>query len=111
MAQASPLEARSSEELGDNGVRLINGVARKVVYLKKSSFYPSWLFFHLNRFQILKVTMVIDSGRESAVYHVHAPAQDKPRTKQLPVTLLSGFLVGTIYQQKGTGKASIDIVS
>lgn len=55
--------------------------------------------------------MVIDSGRESAVYHVHAPAQDKPRTKQLPVTLLSGFLVGTIYQQKGTGKASIDIVS
>lgn len=40
--------------------------------------------------------MVIDSGRESTAYHVHAPAQDKPKTKQLPVTLLSGFLVGTL---------------
>ena len=48
--------------------------------------------------------MVIDSGRESVAYHVHVPAQDKPRTKQLPVTLLSGFLVGTIYQQKEPAK-------
>jgi hypothetical protein len=37
--------------------------------------------------------MVIDSGRESVAYHVPTPAEDKPTTKQLPVTLLSGFLV------------------
>lgn len=37
--------------------------------------------------------MVINSGRESVAYHVPTPTQDKPTTKQLPVTLLSGFLV------------------
>lgn len=39
--------------------------------------------------------MVIDSGRDSLAYHVQAPApeQDAPKTRQMPVTLLSGFLV------------------
>jgi hypothetical protein len=41
----------------------------------------------------LKSAMVIDSGRDSVAYHVPTTAQDKPKTKQLPVTLLSGFLV------------------
>lgn len=39
--------------------------------------------------------MVIDSGRENLAYHVQAPSQEAetPKTRQLPVTLLSGFLV------------------
>jgi hypothetical protein len=40
--------------------------------------------------------MVIDSGRENVAYKVQAPQQDKPKGRQLPVTLLSGFLVGII---------------
>lgn len=40
--------------------------------------------------------MVIDSGRDSLAYHVQAPAQEEsPKTRQMPVTLLSGFLVWT----------------
>lgn len=47
---------------------------------------------------IEKFTMVINSGKESlAAYQVPAPsenqAKDTPKTRQLPVTLLSGFLV------------------
>jgi hypothetical protein len=41
-------------------------------------------------------TMVIDSGRENVAYQVQVPQQDTPKTRQLPVTLLSGFLVGII---------------
>lgn len=37
--------------------------------------------------------MVIDSGREDVAYQVQVPEQDKPKARQLPVTLLSGFLV------------------
>lgn len=38
--------------------------------------------------------MVIDSGKESlSAYHVQAQEVDTPKTRQLPVTLLSGFLV------------------
>ncbi|KAJ5259244.1 hypothetical protein N7478_012225 [Penicillium angulare] len=45
--------------------------------------------------------MVIDSGRESIAYHVPAPVHEngKPKTKQMPVTLLSGFL--------GSGKTTL----
>ncbi|KAJ5099985.1 hypothetical protein N7532_006986 [Penicillium argentinense] len=45
--------------------------------------------------------MVIDSGRENLAYHVQAPTQEaeKPKTRQLPVTLLSGFL--------GSGKTTL----
>jgi hypothetical protein len=40
------------------------------------------------------VIMVIDSGKESlAAYHVPAQEAETPKTRQLPVTLLSGFLV------------------
>lgn len=46
--------------------------------------------------------MVIDSGRENLAYHVQVPSQEaeKPKTRQIPVTLLSGFLVssGSIFQ-------------
>lgn len=42
--------------------------------------------------------MVIDSGRDSLVYH--APnandTTETPKTRQLPVTLLSGFLVRSV---------------
>jgi len=38
--------------------------------------------------------MVIDSGRENVAYQVQVPQQDHRKTRQLPVTLLSGFLVG-----------------
>ena len=37
--------------------------------------------------------MVIDSGPENVAYQVQVPQQDKPKGHQLPVTLLSGFLV------------------
>lgn len=37
--------------------------------------------------------MVIDAGRENVAYQVQVPQQDKPKGHQLPVTLLSGFLV------------------
>jgi hypothetical protein len=39
--------------------------------------------------------MVIDSGRENVAYHVQVPNQEaeKSKARQLPVTLLSGFLV------------------
>lgn len=39
--------------------------------------------------------MVIDSGRENLAYHVQVPNREaeKPKPRQLPVTLLSGFLV------------------
>lgn len=40
--------------------------------------------------------MVIDSGRENVAYQVQVPEQDKPKARQLPVTLLSGFLVGIV---------------
>ncbi|KAJ5450730.1 uncharacterized protein N7458_007179 [Penicillium daleae] len=43
--------------------------------------------------------MVIDSGRESMAYHVQTSMQDEPKAKQLPVTLLSGFL--------GSGKTTL----
>ncbi|KAK4868403.1 hypothetical protein LT330_007125 [Penicillium expansum] len=46
--------------------------------------------------------MVIDSGRDSVSYNVPAPtapAEDKPKTRQMPVTLLSGFL--------GSGKTTL----
>lgn len=44
--------------------------------------------------------MVIDSGRDSLAYHVQAPAQqESPKTRQMPVTLLSGFL--------GSGKTTL----
>lgn len=36
--------------------------------------------------------MVIDSGRDSLAYHVN-DAKETSKTRQLPVTLLSGFLV------------------
>ncbi|KAJ5642399.1 hypothetical protein N7490_006399 [Penicillium lividum] len=42
--------------------------------------------------------MVIDSGKESMAYHVQ-PQADTPKTRQLPVTLLSGFL--------GSGKTTL----
>ncbi|KAJ5241528.1 uncharacterized protein N7469_003119 [Penicillium citrinum] len=45
--------------------------------------------------------MVIDSGRENLAYHVQVPSQEaeKPKTRQIPVTLLSGFL--------GSGKTTL----
>ncbi|KAJ5682935.1 hypothetical protein N7462_006100 [Penicillium macrosclerotiorum] len=43
--------------------------------------------------------MVIDSGRESVAYHVQAPMQETSKARQLPVTLLSGFL--------GSGKTTL----
>ncbi|KAJ5991790.1 hypothetical protein N7451_007514 [Penicillium sp. IBT 35674x] len=44
--------------------------------------------------------MVIDSGKESlSAYHVQAQEVDIPKTRQLPVTLLSGFL--------GSGKTTL----
>ncbi|CAI7666547.1 unnamed protein product [Penicillium pancosmium] len=45
--------------------------------------------------------MVIDSGRENLAYHVQVPNQEaeKPKPRQLPVTLLSGFL--------GSGKTTL----
>ncbi|KAJ5204997.1 uncharacterized protein N7498_005876 [Penicillium cinerascens] len=43
--------------------------------------------------------MVIDSGRENVAYQVQVPEQDKPKGRQLPVTLLSGFL--------GSGKTTL----
>ncbi|KAJ5743172.1 hypothetical protein N7533_010274 [Penicillium manginii] len=45
--------------------------------------------------------MVIDSGRENVAYHVQVPNQEaeKSKARQLPVTLLSGFL--------GSGKTTL----
>ncbi|CAI7629918.1 unnamed protein product [Penicillium glandicola] len=43
--------------------------------------------------------MVIDSGRDSVSYHVPAPKGQMPKTRQMPVTLLSGFL--------GSGKTTL----
>ncbi|KAJ9483757.1 hypothetical protein VN97_g9638 [Penicillium thymicola] len=43
--------------------------------------------------------MVIDSGKESVSYNVPAPMEEKPKTRQMPVTLLSGFL--------GSGKTTL----
>ncbi|KAJ5146763.1 hypothetical protein N7526_000115 [Penicillium atrosanguineum] len=43
--------------------------------------------------------MVIDSGRENVVCQVQVPQQEKPKARQLPVTLLSGFL--------GSGKTTL----
>ncbi|KAJ5856828.1 hypothetical protein N7455_007722 [Penicillium solitum] len=43
--------------------------------------------------------MVIDSGRDSVSYNVPAPVEEKPKTRQMPVTLLSGFL--------GSGKTTL----
>ncbi|KAJ5968114.1 hypothetical protein N7501_004362 [Penicillium viridicatum] len=43
--------------------------------------------------------MVIDSGRDSVSYNVPAPVEEQPKTRQMPVTLLSGFL--------GSGKTTL----
>ncbi|KAJ5592165.1 hypothetical protein N7537_009069 [Penicillium hordei] len=43
--------------------------------------------------------MVIDSGRDSVSYNVPAPREEKSKTRQMPVTLLSGFL--------GSGKTTL----
>ncbi|KAJ5578724.1 uncharacterized protein N7459_007688 [Penicillium hispanicum] len=44
--------------------------------------------------------MVIDSGRDTLAYHVQTPNQEQTsKTRQLPVTLLSGFL--------GSGKTTL----
>ncbi|KOS38227.1 hypothetical protein ACN38_g10961 [Penicillium nordicum] len=43
--------------------------------------------------------MVIDSGRDSVSYNVPAPMEETPKTRQMPVTLLSGFL--------GSGKTTL----
>ncbi|CAG8923110.1 unnamed protein product [Penicillium salamii] len=43
--------------------------------------------------------MVIDSGRESVGYSAPMPTDQKPKTRQMPVTLLSGFL--------GSGKTTL----
>ncbi|CAI7608255.1 unnamed protein product [Penicillium crustosum] len=43
--------------------------------------------------------MVIDSGRDSVSYNVPAPVEQQPKTRQMPVTLLSGFL--------GSGKTTL----
>ncbi|KAJ5314745.1 Acetylxylan esterase At 0.90 angstrom resolution [Penicillium atrosanguineum] len=43
--------------------------------------------------------MVIDSGRENVLCQVQVPQQEKPKARQLPVTLLSGFL--------GSGKTTL----
>ncbi|KAJ5998072.1 hypothetical protein N7499_005548 [Penicillium canescens] len=42
--------------------------------------------------------MVIDSGRDGVAYHVPTP-EEQPKTRQMPVTLLSGFL--------GSGKTTL----
>lgn len=39
--------------------------------------------------------MGIDSGRDIVASHAQAPEQkETPKARQLPITLLSGFLVG-----------------
>ncbi|KAJ5114341.1 hypothetical protein NUU61_000100 [Penicillium alfredii] len=43
--------------------------------------------------------MVIDSGKESVSYQIQTTSQDVPKARQLPVTLLSGFL--------GSGKTTL----
>ncbi|KAJ5948308.1 hypothetical protein N7466_001323 [Penicillium verhagenii] len=43
--------------------------------------------------------MVIDNGYESLAYRVQVPRAETPKTRQLPVTLLSGFL--------GSGKTTL----
>ncbi|KAJ5188160.1 hypothetical protein N7472_007174 [Penicillium cf. griseofulvum] len=43
--------------------------------------------------------MVIDAGKSSVSYHVPTPTEQKPKTRQMPVTLLSGFL--------GSGKTTL----
>ncbi|KAJ5819089.1 hypothetical protein N7474_004680 [Penicillium riverlandense] len=43
--------------------------------------------------------MVIDSGKESVAHHIQAASNEAPKTRQLPVTLLSGFL--------GSGKTTL----
>ncbi|KAJ5581458.1 hypothetical protein N7535_000078 [Penicillium sp. DV-2018c] len=43
--------------------------------------------------------MVIDSGRDSVAYHVPTSVQPQPKSRQIPVTLLSGFL--------GSGKTTL----
>ncbi|KAG0153870.1 hypothetical protein PDIDSM_1249 [Penicillium digitatum] len=43
--------------------------------------------------------MVIDSGKDSVTYDVAAPTEEEPKTRQMPVTLLSGFL--------GSGKTTL----
>jgi hypothetical protein len=63
--------------------------------------------------------MVIDSGRENLAYHVQVPDQEaeKPKPRQLPVTLLSGFLVRFVQRllmseklltlRQGSGKTTL----
>ena len=48
--------------------------------------------------------MVIDSGRENLAYHVQVPSQEaeKAKGRQIPVTLLSGFLVSPEYIEQHT---------
>ncbi|KAI2672114.1 hypothetical protein CBS147355_8266 [Penicillium roqueforti] len=43
--------------------------------------------------------MVINSGTDSVSYNIPAPLEEKPKTRQMPVTLLSGFL--------GSGKTTL----
>ncbi|KAJ5158014.1 uncharacterized protein N7500_007665 [Penicillium coprophilum] len=43
--------------------------------------------------------MVIDAGKDSVFYHVPTPTEREPKTRQMPVTLLSGFL--------GSGKTTL----
>ncbi|KXG49245.1 uncharacterized protein PGRI_031150 [Penicillium griseofulvum] len=43
--------------------------------------------------------MVIDAGKSTVSYHVPTPTEQKPKTRQMPVTLLSGFL--------GSGKTTL----
>lgn len=49
--------------------------------------------------------MVIDSGRESVAYHVPVPNEEQHKGRQLPVTLLSGFLVGPLFIEFCRGSA------
>jgi hypothetical protein len=88
-----PLESATIEELGDDALGEIKEVARKVLGATGSSSLSLGLVYTSAKKHF---TMVIDSGRENVAYQVQVPQQDTPKTRQLPVTLLSGFLVGII---------------
>jgi hypothetical protein len=87
------------EELGDDGQNEIKGVAPKKSSSNAISSFGNfhWLSGATRR------AMVIDSGRESVAYHVQAPNEEQPKGRQLPVTLLSGFLVSLFFMKPCRG--------
>jgi hypothetical protein len=91
------LIAPEGEELGDDALGEIKRVTRKVLSAVYHTSHENLVFQSFNFLSIdihieNTIIMVIDSGRDGVAYHVPTP-EEQPKMKQMPVTLLSGFLV------------------